>query len=277
VGVLRRGAVPELPSRHLGLVTAAEHGAGAAGAVAAIGRAVAGALGLEAVLALARSAPPSPVEAWSPGPAAKVKATVAVAGGPAFTFTYAEHVELLAAAGAEVAWFDPAADERLPDGTAALYLPGGFPEVHGERLSANAAMLAEVAAFAAAGRPVLAECGGLLYLCRTLDGRPMCGVLGADAAMGPALTLGYRQATAASASVPYAAGARVHAHEFHHSEVTPGAGTAPAWSVEGRGAEGFVTGSVHASYLHTHWAANPSVAARLVAAARTTTRDGVPA
>jgi cobyrinic acid a,c-diamide synthase len=272
VGVLRRGAVPELPSRHLGLVTAREHGSGAAGAVDAIGRAVADAVDLERVLALARSAPPVAVVPWSPEPASEPRrVTVAVAGGPAFTFTYAEHLELLEAAGADVAWFDPATDARLPEGTAALYLPGGFPEVHGEQLSANEPLRAEVATFAAAGGPLVAECGGLLYLCRTLDERPMCGVLPADAAMRPRLTLGYRTAEAPASSVPFAAGARVRAHEFHHSQLIPGAGATPAWTVQGPGGpapEGFVARSVHASYLHTHWAASPAVASRLVAAAR---------
>jgi cobyrinic acid a,c-diamide synthase len=284
VGVLRRDAVPELPSRHLGLVTAREQGAEAAGAVAAIGQAVAGALDLDRVLGLARSAPPTVVRPWSPRPPRPAgRVAVAVAGGPAFTFTYAEHLELLAAEGAEVAWFDPAADERLPEGTAALYLPGGFPEVHGEALAANERLRAEVAAFAAAGGPVMAECGGLLYLCRTLDGRPMCGVLAADASMGPRLTVGYRRAAADAESVPFAAGARVRAHEFHHARVTPGAGATAAWSLQDGGREGFIAsangspagtaglpafGTVHASFLHSHWAAAPSVAARLVAAAR---------
>ena len=271
LGVLRRGGVPELPSRHLGLVTAAEHGAGAAGAVAAIARAVAEGIDLDRVLALARSARPAAVPAWAPPAGAaggQGRPVVAVAGGPAFTFTYAEHLELLAAAGAEVAWFDPAADERLPAGAGAVYLPGGFPEAHGQALAANARLRAEVAAFAAAGGPVLAECGGLLYLCRSLDGAPMCGVLPAEARMSGSLTLAYREAVAAAGSVAFPAGARVRAHEFHHASVAPGAGPTPAWALDGGAAEGWVAGSVHASFLHTHWAARPEVAARLVAAAR---------
>ncbi len=77
--------------------------------------------------------------------------------------------------------FDPLEDEQLPPRTAALLLTGGFPEVYGEQLSENWALRAEIAALARAGRPVLAECGGLLYLCTTLDGRPMCDVIDADA------------------------------------------------------------------------------------------------
>lgn len=187
---------------------------------------------------------------------------VAVAAGPAFSFRYAEHVELLAAAGAEVATFDPSADESLPEGAAALYLGGGFPEAHADALSANAPMRAQVRAHAAAGRPILAECGGLLYLCEELDGLPMCGVLPASGRMTERLTLGYRQAVAATG--PWDRGQRVNAHEFHHSTVTPSAGSSPAWRV-GDGVEGFASGRVHASYLHPHWAATPEVAGRFLA------------
>jgi cobyrinic acid a,c-diamide synthase len=109
---------------------------------------------------------------------------------------------------------------------------------------------------------LVAECGGLLYLCRSLDGAPMCGVLEADAAMGGRLTLGYRAATAAGSWL-YDAGTPVRAHEFHYGSVTPGAGSTPAWVMDGR-AEGFVEGGVHASFLHGHWAATPGVADRLV-------------
>ena len=108
---------------------------------------------------------------------------VAVAGGAAFTFGYAEHTELLAAAGLDVAVVDPLRDEALPGGTAALVLPGGFPEEHVAALSANGALRAAVAVLAASGAPVHAECGGLLYLCASLDGAPLCDVLPAHAAM----------------------------------------------------------------------------------------------
>jgi cobyrinic acid a,c-diamide synthase len=191
---------------------------------------------------------------------------VAIAGGPAFTFGYPEHAELLRAAGADVVTVDPARDEALPPGTAALVLPGGFPEEHAEDLAANAALRAAVHAFARAGGPVHAECGGLLYLGRRLDGAAMCGVLDADAEMGPRLTLGYRTATAATDSPLAAAGETVTGHEFHRTVTTPRAGTAPAWTWDGAG-EGFVVGGVHASYLHTHPAGRPGAVQRFVAAA----------
>ncbi|MYW73815.1 cobyrinate a,c-diamide synthase, partial [Pseudonocardia sp. SID8383] len=97
---------------------------------------------------------------------------------------------------------------------------------------------AQVAALAASGAPVHAECGGLLYLCRDLDGTPMCGVLDASAGMTPRLTLGYRDAVAVSASPLFAAGERAGAHEFHRCAVTPRAGAAPAWAWRGGEPEG---------------------------------------
>jgi cobyrinic acid a,c-diamide synthase len=113
---------------------------------------------------------------------------------------------------------------------------------------------------------VAAECAGLLYLARSLDGLPMCGVLDADAVMTPRLTLGYRAAVAVSDSVLAPAGTRVRGHEFHRTAATPVAGPAAAWQWSAGGPEGFVAGSVHASYLHLNWAGAPSLAQRFVAA-----------
>ena len=96
---------------------------------------------------------------------------------------------------------------------------GGFPEEHAARLSANTRLRDEVAALARAGAPVVAECAGLLYLARSLDGHPMCGVLDVDAVMTGRLTLGYRDAVAVTASPLGPAGARVHGHEFHRTAI----------------------------------------------------------
>jgi cobyrinic acid a,c-diamide synthase len=281
VAVLRRQAALATPARHLGLVPAAERLAEAGRTVAALGDALAAAADLDAVAALAAAAAPLAATAWDPatavaaagGPPAGRPVRVAVAAGPAFTFVYQENLELLEAAGAELAGFDPTADPGLPAGSDALYLGGGFPETYGEALAANQPLRAAVRAFAAAGRPLVAECGGLLYLGRSLDGLPMCGVLGADARMTGRLTLGYRRARAAGPSVLAGRGQDVAGHEFHYSAVDPPAGPSPAWLLDdrrsgGSRAEGFVAGGVHASYLHTHWAGQPELPARLVAAAR---------
>ncbi|NDZ81894.1 cobyrinic acid a,c-diamide synthase, partial [Streptomyces sp. SID10853] len=198
------------------------------------------------------------------GAARTGRPVVAVAGGAAFSFSYAEHTELLTAAGADVVGFDPLHDERLPDGTAALVIGGGFPEVYGPELSANEPLRRAVAELAVSGAPVAAECAGLLYLSRSLDGHPMCGVLDAEARMSERLTLGYRDAVAVSDSSLARAGTRLRAHEFHRTVLEPGAGATPAWGVHQpeRRVEGFVQQGVHASYLHTHWAARPEVARR---------------
>lgn len=284
LGVLRRAPQVAAPSRHLGLVPVAERRADALAAVAALADQVRAGCDLEALMALARTAPPLECEAWSPEggrspaaaptaglepPAAGPRPVVAVAGGAAFTFSYAEHAELLTAAGADVVTFDPLRDEALPEGTTGLVIGGGFPEVYAPELSANAPLRRAVADFAAAGGPVAAECAGLLYLARSLDGKPMCGVLDADARMSERLTLGYREAVAVSDSVLAAAGTRLRGHEFHRTVIDPGAGAAPAWGFTHpeRRVEGFVRGGVHASYLHTHWAAQPSVARRFTEAA----------
>ncbi|MFC9297473.1 cobyrinate a,c-diamide synthase [Streptomyces sp. NPDC057011] len=319
LGVLRRAPQVAAPSRHLGLVPVAERRADALAAVAALADQVRQGCDLDALLALARTAPALTCEAWSPataltrsrgsapdpapqtpeglelpsgqssladgrpqphpaspafearglGRSPSRRPVVAVAGGAAFTFSYAEHAELLTAAGAEVVTFDPLRDAALPAGTTGLVIGGGFPEVYAPELSANAPLRKAVAAFAAAGGPVAAECAGLLYLARSLDGKPMCGVLDADARMSERLTLGYREAVAVSDSALAPAGTRLRGHEFHRTVIEPGAGSAPAWGFTHpeRRVEGFVQQGVHASYLHTHWAAEPSVALRFVEAA----------
>ncbi|MEU9443427.1 cobyrinate a,c-diamide synthase [Streptomyces sp. NPDC048304] len=272
LGVLRRAARVDTPSRHLGLVPVAERRADAVDAVAAMAAQVEQGCDLEALLALARSAAALSGDPWEPPVSTTDKReVVAVAGGPAFTFSYAEHTELLAAAGADVVAFDPLRDAQLPEGTAGLVIGGGFPEVYAAELSANEPLRKAVAELAFSGAPVAAECAGLLYLCRELDGQPMCGVLDATARMTERLTLGYRDAVAVTDSSLAVAGTRMRGHEFHRTVVEPGAGAAPAWGVRGpaRRVEGFVQGGVHASYLHTHWASEPGVARRFVERCRT--------
>ncbi len=270
LGAVRRIEALQTPSRHLGLVPAAERSAEAVRTVRALGAVVGASVDLDAVLRLARTAPDLDPPAWDP--ATEVTRTpgrpvVAVAGGPAFTFGYAETAELLAAAGAEVVVVDPLREDDLPPGTRGLVLGGGFPEVHAPALAANVGLRTAIGQLAAGGAPIAAECAGLLYLARALDGEPMCGVLDADAAMHPRLALGYRAAVALSDSVLAPAGTRVRGHEFHRTRTDPGAGATPAWQWSAEGPEGFVQGAVHASYLHLNWAGSPAMASRFVAAA----------
>ena len=270
VGALRRDERLAAPERHLGLVPAIEREGRTRAAIAALGEAVEGHM-VDGVLALARTAPRLTVPAWTPaGAVVAGGATIAIARGPAFSFHYEENLELLRAAGAQLAPFDPLRDEALPQGAGALMLAGGFPEIFGEELSANAPLREQVAAFARSGRPVLAECGGLLYLCEELDGLPMCGAIAAPARMAGRLSIGYREATAVCDSALWSAGEAVRGHEFHYSTVQPSGGADAAWLLAARGRtarEGFVVGAVHASYLHVHWAAFPDAARRLVEAA----------
>jgi cobyrinic acid a,c-diamide synthase len=283
LGVLRRAPQVDTPSRHLGLVPVAERRTEAVEAVAAMAAQVSDGCDLDALMGLARSAGALSCAAWDAAqavaspthqparPDEKPKPRVAVAGGPAFTFSYAEHTELLTAAGADVVPFDPLRDEELPEGTRGLVIGGGFPEVYASELSANEPLRKAVAGLAESGAPVAAECAGLLYLCRELDGQPMCGVLDAGARMTERLTLGYRDAVAVGDSVLAAAGTRMRGHEFHRTAVEPGSGAEPAWGLRTprRRVEGFVRRGVHASYLHTHWAAEPGVARRFVERCRT--------
>ncbi|MBA2616564.1 MAG: cobyrinate a,c-diamide synthase [Rubrobacter sp.] len=273
LGVLRRDAAVSTPDRHLGLVPAAERRKEAQESIDALGIVVARSLDLDAAMRLASSAGSLRAEPWSPEAPEEERTPgvrVSVAAGPSFSFLYEENVELMEGAGAEVIHFDPTSDRDLPDGTDALYLGGGFPEAYSDALSANEPMKESVARFAGGGRPVVAECGGLLYLARELDGKPMCGVLDASARMTDRLTLGYREARATHDSPLAEENASVRGHEFHYSAVEPGAGENPAWDLAGRGAEGFMAGAVHASYLHTHWAATPGLPRRLLRTAKRT-------
>jgi cobyrinic acid a,c-diamide synthase len=286
LGALRRDERVATPERHLGLVPVAEREPKARAALDALAEAMGRHADLDAIVRLAGTAPETPGPAWRPdaedsrraGPA---HPCIAIARGPAFSFHYTENLELLGGAGAQLAEFDPLTDERLPAGAGALVLAGGFPEIFGEQLAANAALREDIRRFAAAGRPILAECGGLLYLCDELDGHPMCGVLPARGTMAPpGLTLGYREAAAATATPWLAAGTVLRGHEFHYSKVeTRDPRASAAWLLSGRAAprpEGIVRGGVQASYLHVHWAAHPEIARAFVrAAAAPTVQDAV--
>lgn len=276
-GAVRRDAALSVPSRHLGLVPAAERSADAVTAVASITEKVGSGLDIEAIERLARSATGTTASPWSAADETEHhrvdgRPVIALAQGAAFTFGYAEHPELLAAAGADVVAFDPLHD-RLPADTAGVVIGGGFPEEHAADLSANHELRNDLAAHIAAGRPVHAECAGLLYLTSALDGHPMVGAVDALGAFGPRLTLGYRDAVAVCDSVLYRTGERVTGHEFHRSTVQFTGDHTSAWAWRGpeSGAvDGIVAGGVHASYLHTHPAGAPVCVGRFVRAAQET-------
>jgi cobyrinic acid a,c-diamide synthase len=269
LGVIPRADELTLPSRHLGLITAVEHGRLACAAVEAMTTLVARHVDLAAVVAAATSCVADPP--WDPARAVGERVggapTVAMAAGKAFSFGYTEHAELLRAAGAEVVAFDPITDP-LPDTTAAVVLPGGFPEQFTAELSGNDAVRQQINALARAGAPVHAECAGLTYLMTELDGDPMCGVLTGSARFTPRLALAYHDAVAVAESSLYPAGAGATGHEFHRTTVTFADSYQPAWVYRGRDVDslrdGAIHRNVHASYLHIHPAARPEAITRFV-------------
>lgn len=283
LGSLHRSDAVAAPSRHLGLVPVAERAPESIAAVDALADLVKSSIDLARVERIARGAPALPPREWSPrraieetsdetagSEASAAPPVVAIAAGAAFTFSYAEHAELLAAAGARVAPFDPLRDEKLPDATRALVIGGGFPEVYASDLSANAPLREAVGRLARGGGVIAAECAGLLYLAESLDGAPMCGLFPAAAEMTKKLTLGYREAVAPQDNVLCDAGTRLAGHEFHRTRLHPAAGASAAWlwapdqHPGHKVVDGYAFGRVHASYLHLHWAAAPSIAARIV-------------
>lgn len=275
LGLVPRSAAVAAPSRHLGLVPAAERLESAA-TIEALATHLAAHVDLDAVLALAQTAPELHAGQWEPEQVVRPVAGAPLVGllaGRAFTFRYAETEELLRAAGCRIAEIDPLIDTALPPGIAALYAGGGFPEVHVAGLSANASLRAEIATAIADGMPTVAECAGQLYLCEHLDGHPMVGAVPATARMTPRLAMGYRQATAPADTLLAPVGTTVMGHEFHRTQTTPGHGATASWTWEG-GTDGFGadpagrgTRSLHSSYLHTHWAGYPALASAFAQAA----------
>lgn len=219
---------------------------------------------------------PSPAVATAKS--AALRPRIGVARDRAFCFYYAENLRLLEAAGAELVPFSPLADASLPEGLSGLYLGGGYPELHAATLSQNAAMRCAIAAFCARNRPVLAECGGFMYLMETLadtaaQAFPMVGVFPFRAVLGDRFAaLGYREVTTRAPSPLGPAGTVVRGHEFHYSRIEGGCdGVETVYALSGRkgplhAPEGFVTGRTLGSYVHLHFGGNPQVAAHIVAA-----------
>src|SRR6478752_3604225 len=284
VGVLHRDDGISAPSRHLGLVPAAER-ADARRVLDRLAAQIAERVDLAEVVRIASTAPDLAPEPWDPvralarwlphGPRRSEgpEPVVAIAGGRAFTFRYPETDELMAAAGCRPVVFDPVEAEALPGNTCGVYLGGGFPEVHASGLAGNHPMRVALAGSIGAGIPTVAECAGLLYLSRTVDGAAMVGTLSADAVMTPKLTLSYRTAESPAASLLAPAGYVATGHEFHRTTVVPALDQEhPGWLLDGTPA-GFSLDpggrgerTLHASYLHTHWAGHPLLAARFAAA-----------
>jgi cobyrinic acid a,c-diamide synthase len=268
LGALRRDDRLTWRDRHLGLVPVAEHPDEVGRALAALGAAVAERVDLAAVARLAAAAPPEPVARPVPLPPRGPPVRVAVAGGPAFTFTYADTVDALEAGGAEVVPFDPLRDPALPEAVDGLVVGGGFPETFAADLAANRPLLADAGARVRSGLATWAECGGLLWLARELDGHAMAGVLPAVARMTDRLTLGYRDATTRVDTPVGPAGTAFTGHEFHYSRLEPGGDALAVASRFGRGREGFATPRLLATYVHHHPGGDPAAVTAFLAACR---------
>jgi cobyrinic acid a,c-diamide synthase len=202
-----------------------------------------------------------------PMPGRVGRARVAVAAGPAFSFCYPDNLEALTAAGAEVIPFDPCTDAALPAGIGAVVAGGGFPEVFAEALAANGPMLESLRAHHARGGVIWAECGGLLWLARSLDGWAMAGIVDTAAALTKTRVLGYRSGYTTTASPLGPAGTPLRGHEFHYSAIDPPGDALALTGRHGPSSGGFATPRLLASYLHLHLGARPDLAEAVVRAA----------
>ena len=202
----------------------------------------------------------------------KAKPRIAVARDEAFCFIYADNLDALREAGAELIFFSPLHDLELPKADG-LYLPGGYPELYARKLSEKIAMRESIAAAVRAGLPTVAECGGFLYLGQSLEdaeGRahPMCGVLpGRGFRTGHLQRFGYQTLCARDNSLLFHAGERVPAHEFHYWDCTENGTDLRSEKADGRcWSCGFVSSSLYAAFPHLHFGGALPLAERFVKA-----------
>jgi cobyrinic acid a,c-diamide synthase len=275
LGGLSRQSRLAFPERHLGL-RSADSAAVPDEVIDGWGAQMAEEIDLDAVLALARGAPPLPAIETAPAPTSvSARCRIGIALDDAFHFYYEDNLRRLEALGAELVHFSPLGDARLPD-VDGLYIGGGYPEVHAAALAGNRSMRDDIARFAAAGRPVYAECGGLMYLAsavRGLDGHAhaMVGVLPGTAVMSDRLeAIGYVEVETQGPSLLGPAGLRFRGHQFRYSRLEGAETAAGAYTLRRPGSgvtanEGYRAGAVLGSYVHAHWASNPQVAEGFVA------------
>jgi len=261
------------PERHLGLIPTVE------GTVAqqwydSVINQVEATMDVPGILKLAQTArTPEAAPGVYPESPVPARTTIAVAQDMAFNFYYQDSLDLLTAWGAELAPFSPLDDDRLPAGAQGIYLGGGFPELFASQLSKNEPMHEAIRQAVARGVPVYAECGGLMYLGKSLsdlDGvtHPMIGVIPAESAMSQTrLTLGYREVESCSDSPVLLRGQRVRGHEFHWSTLAqqPEADESVYKVIDqDNRPDGFRTRNVWASYVHIHLGSRPGLAPRFV-------------
>lgn len=190
---------------------------------------------------------------------------IAAARDEAFCFAYAETLETLRAEGAQIVYFSPVHGDALPGGIGGLYLPGGYPELYAKELAANKKMREAIKSAVLAGLPTAAECGGFMYLCRSLEGADgavydMAGALpGHCFKVGRLVRFGYARLTAHADSMLLRAGESVPVHEFHHWDSTANGSAFTAQKPVGGQSWlcGYAGSSLYAAFAHLYWAGTP--------------------
>ena len=217
IGAVHRNAKLEIGELHLGLTTPAETGALQA-LIAEIGSIIGESVDLDALEAIAQTAPQiEPARHILPNPKPDLK--IAIARDQVFGFYYPDDLAAFAAAGAELVPFNALIDPHLPE-VDGLFIGGGFPEMFTKELSANESLRTDISKAIEAGLPAYAECGGLMYLCRAIDGVPMVGAIAADAVMHMRPQgRGYAAFTNRSAHLWEPSGQQTRAHEFHYARL----------------------------------------------------------
>ena len=269
-----------VPERHLGLVPVAEGGLSAS-TLNRLADLVSQRFDLAAIRRIAESAGPLPQVQSADADAVPAEVRIGVAQDRAFGFYYQDTIDVLRECGAEIVPFSPLYDERLPADTDGLYLGGGFPELYATELARNDGLRTALQEHARQGRPIYAECGGLMALGRSLstfEGQtlPMFGLLPLDSRMQrERLTIGYREVTAVRSSPLMEAGTRVRGHEFHWSVADPPTDSIAAYRIVADDRlEGFCVGATLGSYVHLNLAGAPEIARRFVAACAESRRTG---
>ena len=256
-----------LESRHLGLVTAQEV-EDLKQKLSLLAAQAEKSLDLEGLLALAQSAPSLSCEPVNLPRQEPVR--IAVAMDKAFCFYYGDNLKALEEMGAELVYFSPLTDEKLPENCQGLYLGGGYPELYSEQLGKNRTMRESIRTALAAGLPCIAECGGFMYLTQAVAGEPMAGFLeGTCFDTGKLTRFGYVTLTARKDNLLCRAGESIPAHEFHHWDCTVPGGDFTAEKVSGKSWTCAVaTSTLYAGFPHFHFYANPDFARNFYEACR---------
>ena len=271
LGYLPRRPELTLPERHLGLVPMAESPA-AQDYFNTLTAQVETTIDLDGVLEIASCAtPPTIKPILFPQEQLPKEIRLAVAQDKAFSFYYQDNLDLLEAWGAELIPFSPVNDDKLPPDIDGIYIGGGFPEMYVEELAKNTSIMSVITEAASAGMPIYGECGGLMYLGRSLrdfEGHQyqLTGVLPIDSRLdNTKLTLGYRTIRALTDGPLLEQDKEVRGHEFHRSNLQREPNEEAAYLIlEQDRREGFQTGNILASYIHVHFAARPGLAQRFI-------------